>query len=153
MPEWLETSRTSRMAMIAVAKVADPRGNVRHCVAGIEGMVTMTMEGALLKVSHHGRELAARPGRPFTVRVRVARSAQLPEPVRLELHPPEVLAGLVKAEPVVVPPGRGEVDFLITAADDPRVAGEQTLTIRGTALQKGYLPAVSETAVPVTFAR
>jgi hypothetical protein len=153
MPEWLETSRTSRMAMIAVARVADPRGNVRHCVSAVEGMVTMTMEGALLKVSHHGRELAARPGRSFAVRLRVARSAQLPEPVRLELLPPEDLAGLLRAEPVVVPPGRSEVDFVVSAADDPRVVGEHTLTIRGTALHKGHLPAVSETAVSVTFSR
>ena len=29
MPEWLETTRTSRMGMIAVAKVADPKGKVR----------------------------------------------------------------------------------------------------------------------------
>jgi hypothetical protein len=115
--------------------------------------VTMTMEGALLKVSHHGHELAARPGRSFTVRVKVARSARLPEPVRLELRPPEELAGLLRAEPVVVPPGQAEVDFPVTAADDPRVVGEHTLTIRGTALERGYLPAVSETAVAVTFAR
>jgi hypothetical protein len=153
MPEWLETSRTSRMAMIAVVQVPDPRGHVRHCVSAIEGMVTMTMEGALLKVSHHGHELAARPGRTFTVRVKVARSAQLPEPVRLELLPPEGLAGLLKAEPVVVPPGQAEVDFAVRAADDPRLLGDRTLTIRGTALQQGRWPAVSETAVAVTFSR
>jgi hypothetical protein len=153
MPEWLETSRTSRMAMIAVARVADPRGNVRHCVAGIDGMVTMTMEGALLKVSHYGHERVAQPGRPFTVRVKVARSARLPEPVRLELRPPEELVGVMKAEPVVVQPGQNEVDFVITTADDPRVLGEKTLTIRGTAWQKSDLPVVSETAVTVAFSR
>ena len=30
MPEWLETTRTSRMVLIAVVKVPDPRGNVRR---------------------------------------------------------------------------------------------------------------------------
>jgi hypothetical protein len=150
MPEWLETSRTSRMAMIAVAKVADPRGNVRYSVAGIDGMVTMTMEGALLKVSHRPHELTAARGRSFTIRVEVARSAKLPESVRLELRPPEALAGLVDASPVVVPPGQSEADMHITTKDDARVAGEHVLTIRGTALHQGY-PAISETTVPVTF--
>lgn len=148
MPEWLETSRTSRMGMIAVVKIPDPKGNVRHCVVGVEGFVTMTLEGALLKMSHHGRELTAKAGAPFTVRVRVARSPRLPEPVRLELRPSEELAGLVKAEVVIVPPGRDEVEFPITIA--PSVKGKHVLTIRGTALEKGTLPAVSETAVPVT---
>ena len=65
----------------------------------------------------------------------------------------EELAGLLKAEPVVVPPGQAEVDFRITAANDPRMVGEHTLTICGTALQKGSLPVVSETAVAIAFSR
>ena len=153
MPEWLETSRTSRMAMIAVAQVADLRGNVRWSIAPITGMVTMTMEGALLKVSHHGHELAARSGRALIVRVKVARSARLAEPVRLELRPGEELEGLLRAEAVVVPAGQSEVDFRIVVADDPRVVGEHVLTIRGTALQPGSLPVISETAVAVTISR
>ena len=144
MPEWLETSRTSRMGIIAVAKVADPRGKVRHCVAPIDGFVTMTMEGALLKVSHEDQEVTARPGQPFSVRVKVARRARLTEPVRLELRPSEELAGLVTAEPVIVPPGVSEVDFRILPAASPRLRGDYTLIIRGTAVQKGDLPVVSE---------
>jgi hypothetical protein len=151
MPEWLETSRTSRMGMIAVVKIADPRGKIRHSVVWIEGFVTMTMEGALLKVSHQDRELAARTGSTVTVRVKVARSARLKEPVRLELRPPEELAGLVKADPVTVAAGQAEVDFPITITADPRAAGEHVVTIRGTAIQRGNLPVVSETPVLLTI--
>jgi lysophospholipase L1-like esterase len=150
MPEWLETSKTSRMAMIAVVKIADPRGNMRHSVVGIEGMVTMTMEGALLKLSHQGRELASRAGSTITIRVRVARSARLTEPVRLELRLPEEPAGIFKAEPIVVPAGQMEVDFPIAIAADLRATGEHTVTIRGTAMQQGNLPVVSETTVFLT---
>jgi lysophospholipase L1-like esterase len=152
MPEWLETSKTSRMAIIAVVKIADPRANVRHSVVLIEGQVTMTMEGALLKVSHQGRELTAQAGSTFVAHLRIARSARLPEPVRLELRPPEELAGTFKADAIVVPAGQADVDFPIRIAADPRAAGEQTLTIRGTAMQPGNLPVVSETAVLLTIA-
>src|SRR5207302_160389 len=56
MPEWLETTRTSRMILIAVAKVPDPRGNVRHLVTEIQGRITMSIEGGLLKVSAHAND-------------------------------------------------------------------------------------------------
>jgi hypothetical protein len=151
MPEWLETSRTSRMAMIAVVKFPDPRGNVRHLVAELEGMVTMSMEGAILKASHEPREVTAQPGKAFTVRVKIARSPELPEPVRLELRLPDELMGLMTAEAVVVPAGQGEAAFSIAAKNDPRLIGEHTIIIRATALQNGRLPVISETMVPVEF--
>jgi hypothetical protein len=152
MPEWLETSRTSRIAMIAVVKIPDPRGNVRHLVVELEGMVTMSMEGAILKALHEPREVTAQPGQTFAVRVKIARSPELPEPVRLELRLPEELAGLLAAEAVLVPSGQSEAVFSIKAKDDPRLIGEQVITIRAMALQGGRFPATSETTVPVTFA-
>jgi hypothetical protein len=151
MPEWLETSRTSRMAMIAVVKVPDPRGNVRHLVVELEGMVTMSMEGAILKVSHEPREVTAQPGQAFAVRVQIARSPELPEPVRLELRLSDELAGLLTAEAAVVPAGQGEAAFAIAAKNDPRLIGAHMIVIRATALQNGRLPVISETTVPVEF--
>ncbi len=151
MPEWMETSRTSRMGISAVVKVPDPRGTVRHLVAPVTGFVTMTMEGAMLKLSHEGRELASRPGQSLTVRLRIARSAKLPEPVRLELLPSEELPGLLKAEPIVVPAGLAEVDYRIAITNDPRLTGDQTFTIRATAMQPGNLAVISETTVQVAF--
>ena len=69
MPEWLETSRTSRMGIVAEVKIADPKGNMRTLVAPIDGFVTMTMEGALLKLSHAEEEVIAKPGEPLVVKV------------------------------------------------------------------------------------
>src|SRR6185295_6171846 len=40
-PEWLQTSRTSRMAVVGVAKVADPRANLRYSVSAVQGQITM----------------------------------------------------------------------------------------------------------------
>jgi len=149
MPEWLETSRTSRMGMIAVAKVPDPKGKVRYLVNEITGFVTMTMEGALLKVSAEDEELAVPPGQPFEVRVKVSRLAKLAEAVRLELRPPEELVGQLKADPVTVDVGKEAAVIRITPAGNLR--GLQTFTIRGTALQDGKYPAISETTVAVEF--
>ena len=100
MPEWLETSRTSRMTLITSAQLKDPRGNLRWVVADADGRITMSIEGALLKVSQSLGEMTVKPGADFEVPVKVSRSAKLPEAVRLELQVPEELAGMVKAEPV-----------------------------------------------------
>jgi hypothetical protein len=154
MPEWLETSRTSRMILIAVGKLADPRGNVRTLVAPADGRITMSMEGALLKVSHEAGEMSVRPGEEFEVPVRIARSPKLPEAVRLELRLPEELEGadgMLRAEPVLLPPGRDEARFRIAAAADPRLRGDVTVTIRAVAVQAPGLPVVSETAVTLHF--
>ena len=145
MPEWLETSRTSRMGVMAEVKVADPKGTVRTLLAPIDGFVTMTMEGALLKLSHADGEIAAKPGEPIVVHIRLAKSARLIEPVKLELIPDDH-GYAAKAEPVIVKPGQTEAEFRIAVVPG-KLVGEQTFTIRGTAVQPGNLAVVSETAV------
>ncbi|OWK46773.1 PPC domain-containing protein [Fimbriiglobus ruber] len=150
MPEWLETSRTSRMGIVAEVKVPDPKGNVRHLVVPIEGFVTMTMEGALLKLSSPDVERQVRAGEAFTVKVKLARSPHLSGPVRLELRLPDDLTGMATADPVAVPPDRLEADFrILPTAAAGRLTGEQVFTIRGTAVQPGNLPVVSETVVRI----
>jgi hypothetical protein len=151
MPEWLETSRTSRMSISSLVKVPDPKGIVRYLVAPIDGFVTMTMEGALLKISHSEEERTARPGETIVVRVKLARSPRMGEPVKLELVRSE-LGDVAKAEPVIVPTGQTEVDFKIALTPTPgKLVGEQAFTIRGTAVQPGNLPVVSETVLHITF--
>jgi hypothetical protein len=149
MPEWLETTRTSRMGMVGVARVADPKGRVRYLVGEITGFITMTLEGALMKVSADDADLVLPAGRPFDVRVKVSRLTKLAEPVRLELQLPEEVAGRLAADPVTVPVGKESAIVRITPAADLR--GPCSFTIRGTALQDRRYPAVSEAAVSVEF--
>jgi hypothetical protein len=149
MPEWLETSRTSRMGMIGVAKVTDPKGKVRYAVNEITGFITMTMEGALLKLSAEEHDVTLPEGQPFDVHLKVSRLAKLLEPVRLELQLPEELASEVKAEPVTVGVDKETAVFRITPG--PKWHGSRTFTIRATALQDGKYPAISETSVSVEF--
>jgi len=146
MPEWLETIRTSRMGIMAEVKVADPKGAVRTLIAPIDGFVTMTMEGALLKLSAEP-EMVVKPGEPIVVKVRLSRSPRLVEPVKLELVLPEELAAAFKCDPVTALPGQTEVDVKVLVVDATKLAAEPTLTFRGTAIQPGNLKVVSEVSV------
>jgi hypothetical protein len=149
MPEWLETSRTSRMGIIATVKVADSKGKVRYLVNDITGFVTMTMEGALLKISHDEDELELPAGQPFDVHLKLSRLAKLAEPVRLELRPSDEQTSQLRAEPLMIPAGKEQAVFRIIPAAS--LHGQQAVTIRGTALQDGKYPVISETSVSVNF--
>jgi hypothetical protein len=149
MPEWLETTRTSRMGTVGVAKVADPTGKIRYQVGEITGFITMTMEGALLKVSVEDQDMTVPAGRAFEVRLKIARLTKLAAPVRLELRPPEELAGRLKADAVMVPVGKEQAVLRISPASNLR--GPCVFVIRGTAMQDGKYPAVSEATVTVDF--
>lgn len=149
MPEWLETIRTSRMGMIAVARVPDPKGKVRYLVNGMEGFITMTMEGALLKVSAEDQELVVPEGKPFDVHLKVARLVKLAEQVTLELRLPEELAGKLDAKPMPLAGKAEKAVFRVNPAAG--LKGTHTFTIRATAMQEGKYPVISETAVTVEF--
>ncbi len=149
MPEWLETTRTSRMGVIGVAKVPDPKGKVRHLVGEMTGFITMTMEGALLKLSTEDDDLTVHPGQAFDVRLQVARLANLPELARVELRLPESLKGQLEAKPLVLDAKTKEAVLRITSGATLR--GRHTITIRATAIQDGKYPVVTETAISVEF--
>jgi hypothetical protein len=151
MPEWLELDRTSRMVVNAVVKVPDPRGNVRHLVSLMDGRITMSMEGALLKLSHTAGEIVAKPGASLEIPLKIGRSPKLPEAVRLELVPPPELAGLLIAEPITLPAEQSDLVYRVQTVADPRMKGEWTFTLKAVALQGGELPVVSQTDVHVDF--
>lgn len=154
MPEWLETSRTSRMILVGVALVEDVRGRVRHVMAPMDGRITMSIEGALLGLAHDRAERSVSPGGTLRVPLTVARSPLLPGPARVEFAglddpPAGAPADVVTADAVVLPPGaeRGEVAIRFSA--HPSLTGRHEAILRCTVLQPNGLPAVAETRVPV----
>jgi len=153
MPEWLETSRTSRMVVNAIAKVPDPQGQVRYLSNKMVGRITMSLEGALLKISHQAKELQAHPGKPFDVPITVSRSAKLREPARVELQPGAELAGLLSAEPIVLGVDQQQAVLRVQSSGDNRLEGEYRFTVRATSMQHDTLPVISETIVDVAFIR
>ncbi len=149
MPEWLETTRTSRMELIGVVKVPDAKGKLRYLATPMIGRITMSIEGSILKVATATKELKIKPGETIAVPVSVLRSAKLAVPVQLELKLPEELAGMVTAEPSTITVGQSAATFKIICAKDAKIEGEWLVTIRGTALQDGKYAVVSEATVSV----
>jgi hypothetical protein len=149
MPEWLETSLTARMNVIGIAQVADPKGNIRHVTGNMDGFIVMSLEGALLKISHEPLERVATAGGMIDIPVRVSRSVKLPVPAKVEVVAEGELAGLVSADPLTVPAGESAAVVKLKLAADARLVGTRKITIRATALQNGKWPAISETAVPL----
>ena len=105
LPEGLETSRTSRIGLVGMARVKDPSGAEKWVTGDVEGQITMSIEGALLKLTgpaevELGRDLTA------VLPVQLQRSAQLREPVVLELLVPAEIAGAMQAEKLVLSNGQ-----------------------------------------------
>ena len=149
MPEWLETTRTSRMELIGVVKVPDAKGKLRYLATPMSGRITMSIEGSILKVATVTKELKMKPGETVAIPVSVLRSAKLAVPVQLELKLPEELAGILTAEPATVAVGQSAATFKINCPKATKVDGEWLVTIRGTALQDGKYAVVSEATVSV----
>ncbi len=151
LPEWLETTRTSRIVLNGVVKIKDARGTERHVVNRLLTRIGFLPGGALLKIGHKTEELKVTGKEPFTVPVTISRSSQLTLPARLELIIPEDLIGLLSAEPVELHPDQSQADFRITPKPDAKLDGRHEIKIRCTSLKDGTLPAISETTVTVEF--
>ncbi len=151
MPEWLETSRTSRMILNAVTKVPDPQGNLRYLSSKMDGRITMSLEGALLKIAHQAKELQLRPGESFDIPITVSRSAKLPVAAVVELVAGPELERLLTAAPVEVEPQQNQAALHVTSSSGARLQGDYRFIVRATALQQGRYPVISETQVDVEF--
>jgi hypothetical protein len=149
-PEWLETTRTSRLALVAMARIPDGRGTLRYVLSPMTGQITMAIEGALLKLSHTAEDLAVLPGQTLVVPLKIARASRLDQPVRVEFLVPEPLRDLLRAESLVVPRNQEAVDWTLKTSDSPRLAGRRTLTVRASTTAGG-LPVISETVLDVEF--
>ncbi|HSG70412.1 MAG TPA: hypothetical protein VLA12_08350, partial [Planctomycetaceae bacterium] len=140
LPEWLETTRTSRMVVNGVAQVADPKGNVRYLLSKQKTRMGFLPIGALLKVSTSTPEIEAKAGESMAVPFEISRSIRLTEPVRLEL----IDDAKVIAEGVSFPEiqsGEAKFDAKVAEGIAP---GEYPITLRATVLQDGQFPVVSE---------
>ena len=149
-PEWLETTRTSRLLLVGMAKVPDGQGKLRYVLSPVAGQITMSIEGALLKVSHGVENLVSRPGLPIDIPVKIARSPVLTGTVRLELIASAKLSGLLRATPLDLPADKDSAGLVIQTSADPRLLGRQILAIRATTYRDA-LPVVSEAALQIEF--
>ncbi len=157
MPEWLETSRTSRMILVAMGKVRDPRGNERCVLTDVDGRITMSMEGALMKLAAEEPAPEGRLGSVVEVPIRLQRSPRLAESARLELVEEDAAsggsAGEFKIDPLELPAGTQAAVVRLRLPTDPSVVGDHAVTLRAVALQDGRWPVVSQTTLRVRCLR
>jgi hypothetical protein len=151
MPEWLETSLTTRQNLIAVAEVADPRGRMRFVTGTMDGQIVMSIEGALMKITHEPRELRAAAGGTIQVPVKVSRTPKIPQLVRVTLVPDAEFPALFQADPVVIGNSNGAANVSVKVADDVFGLSSRHIVLRAEALLEGRWPAGSETRVHVLF--
>lgn len=148
LPEWLETTRTSRIGLNAMALVPDAKGTPRWVQSAMEGQITMSIEGALMKLHHNAGEPTIEAGQPFDVPLRVVRSPKFTDAVAVELVIPDELKGLVSAKPVTIPADKSAALLAIESKADKRLVGSWPLTLRATGRFNGHA-VVSETIVEV----
>ncbi|MFP6762985.1 MAG: hypothetical protein VB858_05190, partial [Planctomycetaceae bacterium] len=122
MPEWLATDRTTRMSVLGMAVIADPKGTKRYVAKPSAARITMILEGALLKVSQQAGELTVASGSAFTIPLTVSRSPKLKETVTVTLVIPEELTGALQCPPVMVEPGQSTVPLQVQTLTDQRLS-------------------------------
>lgn len=148
-PEWMETTKTSRMIVNGAVKVADPKGNVRTLLQKQELRVGILPEGALMKLSHSAGEPAVTLGSEVRIPLALSLASELRDPIKITVMPSEDQTNLLTADPVQLSPGQKETPLVIRIANDAKLVGEQSLVIRAATLRNGY-PVISETTVLLT---
>ncbi|MFN0052252.1 MAG: PPC domain-containing protein [Planctomycetales bacterium] len=146
-PEWMETTKTSRMILNGVVRVPDPKGQLRTLINRMELRIGILPEGALMKLGHLAGDATISPGGELRIPLTLSRSPEFREAVRIELVPEGADAAWVSAEPTTLAFEQGDPALLVRVAADPRALGEKSLKIRATALKEGRWPVTSETTL------
>ncbi len=153
LPEWLETTRTSRMVVNGVAKVTDPGGNVRYSLTRQKTRMGFLPTGALLKMSADVNEFRVNGKDALYVPLSIRRAKSLTESARIELLVDDLEAELFTSEPFMATANQSQILLPIVINSPISLIGEHDLTIRATVLQNGELPVVSETRVIVDLSQ
>ncbi len=148
-PEWMETTKTSRMIINGAVKVADPKGNVRTLLQKQELRVGILPEGALMKLSHTAGEPTVTLGSEVRIPLALSLASELKDAIKITVMPSDDQASLLAAEPIQLSPGQKETTLIVRVANDAKLVGEQSLVIRAATLRNGY-PVISETTVLLT---
>jgi hypothetical protein len=155
LPEWLETSRTSRMVVNGVVRVADPKGNVRHVLVKQKNRMGFLPIGALLKLSAveplislggTADSAGSAQTRVVSIPLKVDRAESIREldlTIELEPHP------MFTASPITIDTSAGELSVPVRC--DVTAPGDYEITFRATAWQGKDFPIISRATVILGF--
>ena len=150
LPEWLETTRTSRLSLNGVAKIPDGKGNIRYSLVRQKTRMGFLPVGALLKLAADETELLLEPGKPLAIPLTISRNAELTEPALIELLPGDDGNVGFSASSMIIKSEQSQFEFLVTPpAREGDSWSERTVTIRATVQKDGHLPTVSQASVIV----
>lgn len=144
LPEWLETTRTSRMVVNGVALVPDPQGNVRYSVSKQKTRMGFLPIGAMLKISVEENEIEVGRQRRLVIPVTVHRDAMLDQPLTLMLVSQSKHPLPFTASAQTFGPDETRCDFVIEIDENAVATTEYSLTIRASLMRDGQYPVVSQ---------
>lgn len=148
-PEWMETTKTSRMILNGSIRLPDPQGNMRTLLQRMELRLGILPEGAILKLGHRPGEYTVAIGEKLEIPLNVSCLPEFREPIQIELVPNESLPGLISAEPIQLSPGESSPTLVVSLSNNPSLIGQQSLQVRASAYQEGKWLVRSETSVSV----
>lgn len=151
LPEWLETTRTSRMVVNGVAKIADPKGRIRYSSSKLVTRIGFLPTGAMLKIDSPLKEFELSSAASFEYPIQVLRGSGLRGPIKLELINESEAAPAFRASPVVVDVSENQATLSVSTPDSGIVSiGSRVLTlkVRATAQWNGH-PVIAETNLTV----
>ena len=144
-PEWMETTKTSRMILNGYAQVADPKGNLRTVLQRQELRFGILPEGALMKLTHSAGDIKTSAGSEFSIPLSLSVAPELQDAIEITVVSPEKD---FSAQPLALAAGQKGASLAVHVSKES-VKGEHELTIRAKALQGGRWPVISETTVLV----
>ena len=153
LPEWLETTRTSRMVVNGVTKIADPTGRIRYSSSKLVTRIGFLPTGAMLKIESTIPEVTVSASESFEFPVKILRAEELSGPVTVELVPSESAqqseAGQAfTASTVTVDENTSDAVLEVTPVAEHRVDRVVRLTARATATWNGH-PVMADTTMTV----
>jgi len=150
LPEWLETTRTSRIVLNGVVTVPDPKGNQRHLVSRLLTRIGFLPGGALLKLAHQAEEVKIDGGK-IRVPLVISRSAQLVAPIKLVLKTNDESSDLFQASAVEIKPGETQAEYVVEVKPGESLKGRHEFTIQASTVKDENLAVISETTVTIEF--
>ncbi len=148
LPEWLETTRTSRMVVNGVAKIADPTGQIRYSSSKLVTRIGFLPTGAMLKIESAVSEIELSSGDSFEFPVKILRTGKLSGPVNVELIHETAATKAFSAAAVKVDENTGHVVLRVSQAAGHVVSRVTSLKARATGTWNGH-PVIAETTLTV----
>ena len=143
LPEWLETTRTSRMVVNGVAKIADPAGRIRYSSSKLVTRLGFLPTGAMLKIECPVSEIEIGDRGSFDLPVKILRDAALSGSLDVELVDETNERTTFKAAAVKVDEDARQVNLRVASSKDREIPLVTDLKVRASGSWNGR-PVIAE---------